>query len=99
MIERIDIYACFSKAMNTHSKENAPLIKLIANKKIISLTSNNCGTLKINTHIKPKDKQVAKPCKIKNAWTLFDNNSLLSLTLTHSLMAKFGIPIFANIKK
>ncbi len=85
--------------MNTHSKEKAPAKKLIDNIKINELEFLKAGTEKTTAVIKPKDNIVAISCKMKKAWTLLDSFSLSSLTLTHSLTAKFGMPIFAKIRK
>ena len=63
------------------------------------LASNKEGIAKTKEHIKPNDKIVVTDWRIKNPCALFDNNSLLSLTLTHSLKAKFGKPILAKNNK
>ena len=51
--------------MKIHSNENAPDMKLIDNKNIILLASNNDGIEKTNEHIKPNDKTVVMDCKMK----------------------------------
>ena len=55
---RTDIQNCFSKAMNSHSKENAPERKFKDNKKINSLLPLNSGTENTKDAIKPKDNTV-----------------------------------------
>ena len=53
-----DIQNCFSKAINNHSKENAPERKLIDSKKITSFELAKSGTENTKAHIKPKDHVV-----------------------------------------
>lgn len=85
--------------MKIHSNEKQPAKKLMDKMKINVFASLSAGTVKTKEVIKTKDKSVAINCKIKNVCALLLSNSLLSLTLTHSLTAKFGIPILAKIKK
>ena len=58
MIVLTDIQNCFSKAIKSHSKENAPDKKLIDKRKMISFELAKSGTENTSPVINAKDKAV-----------------------------------------
>ena len=66
---------------------------------MISAEEYKEGTEKTISDIKTKLIKVMPACSKKNCWTVVESFCRSFLTLTHSLIARFGIDIFASIRK